>query len=59
MNRLRLKNDPERARPTKSRRRAQDHALELLTRVQRGQVERRRRERRTVGREDREFQRRA
>ena len=58
MNRLRLEHDPERARPTKSRRRAQDHALELLARVQRSQVEGRRRERRTVGREDRDIQRR-
>ena len=36
----------------------QDHALELLARVQRSQIERRRRERRTVGREHRDFQRR-
>ena len=57
INRLRLEHDPKRARPTKSRRRAQDHALELLAR-QRGQIERRRRERRPVGREDGDFQRR-
>ena len=54
MNRLRLENQAKRARPTKSRRRAQDHALELLAR-QRGQVERCRRERRPVGREDGDF----
>ena len=56
-NRLSASKPPPSARPTKSRRRAQDHALELLARVQRSQVERRRRERRPVGREHREFQR--